>query len=403
MAQFSVKTKQALLQAEQEKKMAGELRDYEDSIRTIANNLSFQSSALENIRTALRGAANQVGAQREGMSKMSTALSEIMENYNRTEQRIYNNAGGKGNLNIKQLADSIIDKFCGEEQYIQDFVRNLIESVQGSNQLEWIFNQIEDFERYIGKSIQSIAGNPGLLLVLPEFFKNSKVDYTGIIDKIKEGIADATDFEKKISKEGAYYDKKIKSDHGSLGVSALAYKAYAGVEGGLFKKDDDGNLVFNPNIAAKVGASFTALEVVGAYAIGNDYLGANVNGNITAGKINAEAEATANLMDDSGNFNPHAKLNASAEAILVDAKASAGVTVLGTKADVTGSVNVGVGAHAKVEIGDGKIACDIGASLGIGASVKFELDYSGTVKAVKSAAKSALKSIAQNTMSGLWK
>ena len=49
---------------------------------------------------------------------------------------------------------------------------------------------------------------------------------------------------------------------------------------------------------------------------------------------------------------------------------------------------MGIGAHADVGIKDGKLKVDIGASLGIGASIGFELDVGGTVKAVQEVSKS---------------
>lgn len=393
MAQFSVKTRQALSQAEEERKMAGELGEYEEAIRNAANRLSFRSSALGGIQARLRATADQVGAQRMGMAGMSSALSSIMQSYDRTEQRIYSNAGGKGNLQMKEIAASIIDGFRGEEKDIENFIKNLITTIKGSEPAEWLLERIEEYDQYVAEIIQNGAVTPGLLLMLPKLLIDSKETYDGFLDKVKDSIEEATGFDVNVSKEGALYSKEIRSKHGSLGVSALAYEAYAGAEGGLFERDEDGNLVFNPNISAKAGASVTAFQAAAAYAVGNQLLGADINGNITAGKAGAEISAQAGLRDDEGNFNPHAKLDASAEAILVDAKASAGVTVLGTRADVTGSVNVGVGAHANIEVGNGKVACDIGASLGVGVSLKFTIDYSGTINAVRSAAKSVVKDL----------
>ncbi len=65
---------------------------------------------------------------------------------------------------------------------------------------------------------------------------------------------------------------------------------------------------------------------------------------------------------------------------------------------IKASVNVGIGIHAEAGYKDGKFSLDIGASFGIGGSVKLEVDVSGTVKAVSGAAKSAW-----NTFTGWFK
>ena len=42
-----------------------------------------------------------------------------------------------------------------------------------------------------------------------------------------------------------------------------------------------------------------------------------------------------------------------------------------------------MGAHANVGYKDGKLSLDVGATLGVGASVKLEVDIGGTIDAVK--------------------
>lgn len=232
---------------------------------------------------------------------------------------------------------------------------------------------------------------------MPPFILKDIDAFNNFVDKFKGGIQDkikditSFDFDKKV--EGALYDKEIVGDHGSLGVSVSAYEAYVGAEGGIFTQDEDGSLVFNPNIDAKIGASYTLLTAAGNIGVGNEMLGAHADGNITVGQVSGEANLHAVLMDEDGSFNPNANVHASAEAVLVEAEAQAGVTVLGTDVNVSGSAYVGIGAHADIDIGDGKIKCDIGAALGIGVSVGFEIDYGGTVDAIKKGAKSVLSKI----------
>ena len=68
---------------------------------------------------------------------------------------------------------------------------------------------------------------------------------------------------------------------------------------------------------------------------------------------------------------------------------SVGVNVLGGEVGVSGSVSVGVGAHADVGYKDGVFKFDIGASTGLGVSVGSEVDIGGMVDSVCDAAESA--------------
>ena len=379
MAEFSVKTDRAKIQADDEKKLISELAGLEDRIRNVSNNLSFEIAAKANIRSRLNNAAGRVNAHRGGMSNMHSALTSVIRNYESTEQRI------TGNANV-------------DETQKQDEKNSVPPKNGGDNDIS-LDDIIKDWELSPGWDV-ILDYVPDLpLFLVPEVWegiekgKEIKEAIEDAIEKVKDTIIEKTSFEGEARVDGAYYKNEWNCENGSLGITASAYEAYASAEGGLFSKDEDGNLKFDPKVAAKAGASYTLLNVAGNYAVGNDMLGANASGEVTVGKVSGQVEAEAGLMGEDGSFNPHAKLEASAEAILVDAQAQAGVTVLGTEAKVEGSVNIGVGAHANVEIGDGKIECDIGASLGIGASVKFSIDYGGTVDAVKKGCKSVLKKL----------
>ena len=72
-------------------------------------------------------------------------------------------------------------------------------------------------------------------------------------------------------------------------------------------------------------------------------------------------------------------LNSKAEATAAELEGSLGVNVLGGEVGVSGSVSVGVGAHADVGYKDGVFKFDIGASIGLGVSVGSEVDIGGMV------------------------
>ena len=188
------------------------------------------------------------------------------------------------------------------------------------------------------------------------------------------------------SVEGSIYEWSLGNEHTSAEVKVGHAEAHGSLKTGLYGYDKYGNRLIAPGVEATVGVSMLVASVSGKAGIGDEYNGAGVDGEITLGKASAEGTAKFAIFgkDEKGNlkFNPEGKLSGSAELIGAEAKASGNVRLLGTEAKVSGSVNVGIGAHADVGYVDGKIKCDIGAAVGVGFSVSFEVDVSKTVDAV---------------------
>ncbi len=175
---------------------------------------------------------------------------------------------------------------------------------------------------------------------------------------------------------------------GKLEGSVGSAEAHAGFEAGLYvyEKDKNGNMVrkLRPGVSAEAGASVSALSgsAEGRVGLGEDNNMLGVYGKGEAEALSAEAKAKASLTTT------EAYVGASAEANLVKAEGSAGVSVLGTDIGVNAGVKVGVGAHAEIGVTDGKLKVDVGAAIGVGVDIGFEVDFSGTVKAIGGAAKS---------------
>ena len=98
--------------------------------------------------------------------------------------------------------------------------------------------------------------------------------------------------------------------------------------------------------------------------------------------MEAKASGVIGLRDAEGKFNPTAHGKLSVEAIAAEASVKGGIKVAGADVGVKASVNVGIGAHAEAGYKDGVFSLDIGASVGIGGSVKLEVDVDGMVDAV---------------------
>lgn len=396
MAQFSVKTKNARIQANDEEKLARELRQIEQEISVIGNNLGFRIATQQRIRSRLNQAAERVSAHRSGMKRMESALNDILNTYEETEQQILD-GGQLKEMTMRNEQGSVAVADGGWESVIGDWIKGLLEDANGKEYKDYLIKRLEEIQGFVA-DIQT--GDMSALfeaLLIPPLMLQDIDAFKSFLDNLKDTvqdkIIDVTSFNAEKKVKGSLWSKELSGRYGSCGVSAGAYEAYASAEGGMFTKDDDGNMLFNPNIDAKMGASFCALSVAGNVAVGDTMLGTHAEGEAVVGKVSAEVEAKASWLDENGNVNPNASLHAGAEAIAVEAKAQAGVTVVGTEIDVSGSVYVGMGAHADFDFGDGKIKCDIGAALGVGVSLGFEIDYGGTIDAIKKGTKSVLEKI----------
>jgi hypothetical protein len=123
--------------------------------------------------------------------------------------------------------------------------------------------------------------------------------------------------------------------------------------------------------------------------LGDENLGIYVKAEETIGRVGAGLSGVIGLRDAEGNINPTAHVNMSIEAIAAEASVKGGVNVFGADLGVKASVNVGVGAHAEFGYKDGVLSADIGASLGLGGSIKLEIDIGGMVDTIADNAQAA--------------
>ena len=185
------------------------------------------------------------------------------------------------------------------------------------------------------------------------------------------------------SKEGSVWHSEGKVENGlgsaEYSANALHGEAHASFKGGLYatKVDADGKVHYSlePGIEAKIGGSFSVFDAKGSAQYGTDNLNVHANGEVTVGRVGAEAEGQLGFVD--GKFNAH--VGANAEAIAGEIKGSVGVNVAGIDANIGGSLNYGIGAHADVGYHDGTLHVDIGATLGVGGSIKADINIGGFV------------------------
>lgn len=184
-------------------------------------------------------------------------------------------------------------------------------------------------------------------------------------------------------------------EKGSASVVLGEAEAHASIAGGFYVFGADGEKKFRPGVNAEIGASVTAFEFDWEQQwMGNEMLGLNTETGVTVGKAEAKADAEVQFLGNDGKLDIQVGASASAELIGGELEGSVGVNVLGGEVGVKGSVNYGIGAHADVGYRDGVFKVDVGASLGIGVSVGFEVDVGGMVNTVVDGATAALDAVA---------
>ncbi len=205
--------------------------------------------------------------------------------------------------------------------------------------------------------------------------------------------------------EGSVVEGKLAGSNdwaeGSVDAKVLTGEAHATGTFGLYvyEKDKDGNTkrILSPSVSAEIGASAAVVQInaEGRIGLGEDNNMLGVYGDAEAEALTAEAKAKV-------AFNRNeVYAGASAEADLAKISGTAGVSVLGTDVGVSGSLKVGVGAHAEVGYTDGKLKVDIGAAVGVGFDLGFEVDVGGTIDAVADVATSAWNATV-DTVSSAW-
>lgn len=99
-----------------------------------------------------------------------------------------------------------------------------------------------------------------------------------------------------------------------------------------------------------------------------------------------------------------ARVSASAEFNVAEVGVEGGVDVLGVKGKVGAEASVGIGAHADIGYSDGTLVVDIGASIGVGGSVYFELDVKDAVNNVVDGAQDFCESVGDwfGDLGGWW-
>ena len=193
-------------------------------------------------------------------------------------------------------------------------------------------------------------------------------------------------------------EKKIEGKYGEGEVSGdIGYAEYsAGIHGGLYRTEveADGSTrrVFEPGVSAEIGGGIGLARGTAKGQLGGDNL--NVHGEVEAKALYAEGEVKGELGIVDGKVAARVKGSIEAEAVSVGGKV--GVNIGGIEGNVGGNVKVGIGAHADVGYHDGVVKVDIGAAVGVGADLNFELNVGGLVDNVVDGARNVAAKVGKS-------
>ena len=387
--------------------MARELKRLAQEVEQIRGMLNYKIAGKAAIDAQLRNVSAQVLQEETAVRSMRDALEQIAAWYERTENvnlgrvtpeknAAVNGGGSQETPTLSNWMEYLKDRYgpwisnlISQSSPVVSLLMGLLANTQVSGEqgfwrtdsdksvggeAEWTHDrqEVKDWKHgsqfyYDPQSKKVTYVDPKDADAMNEFKEHNKADDFGIpVDLKLFGIGSAAS----VSIYGGKGD--LSNPYGGLegsydlGKAEASASLYAGLGGA----------------GAEVGASVTAFTAEGKAYLGNEDTQAYLKGQVTAGKAEAKIGAQAGLYDKDGNFKPSLYAGASAEAIAGEISGSVGAKVLGTDVALEGSLNYGVGVHADVGMHDGKISVDVGATLGVGASVKLEIDVSGTIDAI---------------------
>lgn len=430
MARISIEPPRAKGTLTEQSKLEKTLKGLYQEVENVRSGLTFKIAGQEAIAARLRSAAEQIDREAVSVGALRSGLMEVVARYEQTESGNLNRVGaekttvqGSNSGNIwGGLLPGMGVVFPG---WLWDLLIPLKPSPWpiGSELVKWIAAVIGmgspktegevKFESDADVDLNDAFKDKGIFKKISDFEDaNSESEhdryyydpktktYTKVDGKDEKALEE---FEK--HNEGLIpVDLKVAGVGASGSISAwnLSGETEPGGIGGaegsvdLFKLEGDASAYIGMlGIGASAGASFTAFSAEERAYLGTEDLQIYEEVGVTAGKVGTEISGSAGLIDKEGKFNPSAYVGASAEAIAGEVSGSVGVKALGADVAVKGSLNYGIGAHANVGIHDGKISVDIGATLGVGASVKLDIDVSGTVEAIGDAVGNVASGVAE--------
>ncbi len=390
MGTWSVKLQKMKDVIEEEYTFSGQLEGWSEEIDGIRRGIDFHGAGRERVISCLLALSSKASEEGSKMQKLGDRLNEISNAYRISEDKIYYNVLTQ---NLPDwIPDNVLDMLewagvaAGSAWAAFDFLQMNVKqevklfTVDASEGLDKLKDMVEDKvnDRFEDEGFRKSWGEKGYLDregVLHEGKPDLGPDdiATGKVWEVSEE-AEVSILSEEWESSGENWNAKSAVKIGKAGISGSAYA-------GLFTIDENGQAHFAPSVGVEMGAAITAFEATGEATIGNDVWGAYTKGEVKALSAELEAEMTAGLYDENNNFNPQLNAGVSAETVLVEAGGTIGGTIAGVGLAASGSVGVGAGAHADIGYKDGVLSFDVGAYVGVGASVEFEIDVGSIAEA----------------------
>lgn len=403
MENFAVKLSGLSQGIEEEQKLEGQLSALESDIRSVRNGLGFEIRGKANLQNTLKRLADDVNHHEADMKQLRRSLARVHDEYEKTERRIcgYVNDHPITKEDVQEAITTVGTGYA---------ISALFGPVVGTG---WLINEIlKDEEWEIKYDVPSYGqklwdkwggdkkdAKDNLGKLKGEYYVSKKAEEYDRLKKEREAnkseeekqkdkerkkktdmLENITIWSGSMKKEGSLLhfgkDGDVETDWGNYSYSADFMKAEASATA----------KITGGGMEAEVGVAISAFTAEAAGQLGNDMLGLHGKVGVEAGKAEAKGSVGVGIWDENGNFDPKLSAKLSAEAIAAEVSGSVGVDLAGVKVDAKGSLNFGIGAHADIGYKDGKFSFDLGASLGVGASIKFDVDISGAVEYVGNAA-----------------
>ena len=392
MSEFKMKPQRARATVQDMNSIARQMKNLEDEILKIQRGLSFEVAQKERIRQRLRTAGNNTAKQYKGIYNSSSTLNNIVNIYETTERRL----SGSKVPQYEMLRDTLIDNIKNDISLMpifpfapSGFIPSIIAPGRVEDKLPCEITygyEKSEVENKFGKGSWDFDEDK---YKLKREEKETYVSINNEHDEVKQSKIEPfklwqekwKDTKSELHAEGTVGDKD--GSHANYKFDVLKREASAEIYAGLYYTDPStGEKKLRAAAGASVGYTLSALSTSAEAQLGDSNLGLYVKGEAAAGKVEAKASGVIGLRDAEGKFNPTAHGKLSVEAIAAEASVKGGIKVAGADVGVKASVNVGIGAHAEAGYKDGVFSLDIGASVGIGGSVKLEVDVDGMVDAV---------------------
>lgn len=400
MEEFKVRISGLRKAAGDEKKISDNLGQIADDIQHVKNRLRAKIIIEGRLNERLKQIINSVDDEKVKMKRQSDQLYLISNTYDRAERRICQTDGFLWpvfDINPWNPIFAVLGPCVAMADFLDLLDEGDIEFSTGVT--DYTPKKIKDYFKEKEKSWRKKGdflvrqNEDGSFTRIGN--KGRKEEKQQEKDRFEADQMDkaATLFSLKKEEKDALFSREDEMDagwvKGSYEYSVKQREKVAEVYGGIYATGPDGERKFAPGFGAEIGVGGSLFHFEGEGQLGSDALGVYGETEIEVGKVELKGGADLGLFGKDGSVNPQAHIGGSMEVIAAEMSGTVGGVIAGTKIGATGRVNVGFGAHADVGLKDGKLSLDLGASFGVGASVKLDIDISGTIDAVCSFAKSA--------------